>query len=357
MRGVVARSFGKAKDVLTMVDELAVPALKRGSGEMLIKVHACSVSPGDERMMSGDCIAVKKPKEFPYVPGLDVSGVVVEVDPEVSKKNSCRFRVGDEVVATWEMFGVGGMAEYAIVQMKLAAHKPPRVGFVEAASLCNSATYAMMMVRKVELKKGSRVLILGGSGGLGTSLVQLAKDAGASFIACTSTRRDLMMSLGADYVINYRQENWWDDIALIKNPLDVIFDCAEGLEAWHHVRSHTILKSGRNGGTFVAFIWNQWRVVMNRCHEVPGHVVPALWRCVTSHLEPEFPRYMIGYCGGMAEASSLEDLMGIAEEGRIRAILDHSSPHPFTEDGVKSAFSLLEQRGAQGKIVVNIAGN
>lgn len=354
MRAVVAKAFGKAKDVLCMVEDRPVPELRPGSGEMLIKVYACSVTPGDERMLSGDCCAVKKPKEFPYVPGLDVAGVVVEVDPKEEKKESCRFKVGDEVVGTWDVFGVGGMAEYATVRMDLATHKPKNLSFVEAAGLCNSAVYAMLAVKKVELSEGARVLILGGGGGLGTALIQLARHYGASFVACTSTQNESLRELGADLVVDYKTETWWKHPDFKSSPFDVIFDCAEGVEAWAHVLEEGILKPSREGGKFLAFVQNEWHIQVKYIHELFSFLVPVLTRHVISSFRPGKPRYITSITVGTPTAQSISDLFKIVANGGLKLVLDPFSPHPFTEDGVKDAFEILEHRKGHGKIVVEV---
>ena len=151
-------------------------------------------------MLSGDVAIVKSPG-FPYVPGLSVCGQVVEPVPP--------FAAGDWVVATqggvYGAFGVGGLAEYALVDAAMAVRKPESIGCVEAAALANSAGHALQALRAAGVRPGDRVLILGGSGGVGTAAVQLAKTAefGASFVAATSSDTALLARLGVDRPIDY----------------------------------------------------------------------------------------------------------------------------------------------------------
>ncbi len=88
---------------------------------------------------------------------------------------SSKFKPGDTVVATWDFLAAGGLAEYALVDPKLAALRPPSLSSVEGSALANSAGHASMAVKNAGVKKGDRVLILGGSGGLGTAFVQFAR--------------------------------------------------------------------------------------------------------------------------------------------------------------------------------------
>ncbi|CAN0275730.1 unnamed protein product, partial [Hapterophycus canaliculatus] len=117
-------------------------------------------------------------------------------------------KVGDRVIATNGMNPTGGLAEYAVVPTKFAGKAPPDVDPVQAAALPNSPITAMHAVKAAKLKEGDRVMVLGGSGGVGSSLLQLSKDAKASFVATTSTAEALCLSLGADVVIDYRENNW-----------------------------------------------------------------------------------------------------------------------------------------------------
>jgi len=158
-------------------------AAPRKTKKLLIGVRACSLSPSDYRMLSGDCALVKTTR-VPFVPGGDIAGVVLESESD-------EFATGDAVIATWgPFFGEGGLAERAAVDATLAAPFFPsdRLGFVEAAALANSAPRALVAVEQF-VRAGDRVLVLGGSGGMGTMLVQLAKRAGASRVVAKKDRR------------------------------------------------------------------------------------------------------------------------------------------------------------------------
>ena len=209
MAAIIATSFGSAQDVLKRVDDQPKPQLKdakaKGAKHLLVRVQACSLSPGDYRMLSGDGKLIKKPKGgFPYVPGGDVCGVVEAIGSSVSD-----FAVGDTVVGTWAVFGQGGLAAHTLVDSALAVHKSKALSSLQAAAAANSAGQALQALKASTVVSGDRVLVLGGSGGVGTCLTQMLKHAGASFVAATTTKGKVLDGLGVDRYIDYTRENWY----------------------------------------------------------------------------------------------------------------------------------------------------
>jgi NADPH:quinone reductase-like Zn-dependent oxidoreductase len=165
---------GDANQHLTMCTSWPRPSVK--AGQLLIRVLACSTAAGDVHMMSGRLSLVLKPPAWPYVPGMDVCGVVEEIGAGAVSGFGGGFSVGDIVVATNGANAWGGLAELMAVDAKLAAPKPDNLSPVMAAACPVSAVTALHMVEKeAKVKKGDRVLVLGGSGGVGTAAVQLAK--------------------------------------------------------------------------------------------------------------------------------------------------------------------------------------
>merc|ERR1719322_2302539 len=141
------------------------------------------------------------------------------------------------------------MAKYALIDSKYAIKKPQCISPLEAAALANSSVNAMLAIRDAGVERGHRILVIGGSSAVGIGIIQLAKDAGASFIATTTTDEELVKSLGADMVIDYRTQNWWEDMDFKSNPFDKIFDCAEGFSAWLHAKDDGVLKTGGKSKT------------------------------------------------------------------------------------------------------------
>eukprot|EP00286_Rhodomonas_abbreviata_P001895 CAMPEP_0181291304 /NCGR_PEP_ID=MMETSP1101-20121128/1893_1 /TAXON_ID=46948 /ORGANISM="Rhodomonas abbreviata, Strain Caron Lab Isolate" /LENGTH=346 /DNA_ID=CAMNT_0023395681 /DNA_START=292 /DNA_END=1328 /DNA_ORIENTATION=+ len=329
MAAATVKQFGDIDSVISMSYTHPKPTLELKSGNILIKVKACSLSPGDCRMIGGHkdlfCTPEKCGTTWPYIPGLDVCGTVVEVDTEGDGKTKPaeRFKVGDEIIGTWDMVGLGGMAEFALVKAKCAAVIPPGLGIsaVEAAALANSASHALFVFERAQIKAGERVLLIGGSGGVGTALTQLCKDAGAAYVACVSTDATLMTSLGADRVVDYRQEAWADVAAAERERFDVVVDCAQGVSAWKQVQNQRILKVGSQGGRFVSVVYTEWHLDIHSYYALAAFLLPPLFRMISSWFTrwftPEYRMYL-----GSADGPSIERVLGLVAQKRLKAVVD-----------------------------------
>ncbi|MCP3990393.1 MAG: NAD(P)-dependent alcohol dehydrogenase [Actinomycetia bacterium] len=204
MHAVTQDRYGSA-DVLEFrtVDRPATAA-----NDVLIEVHAAGVDRGTWHLMTGTPYLIRlmgfgltKPKN--RIAGADVAGQVVAVGADVT-----RFAPGDNV------FGIanGSFAEYTAASEDKLAHKPANVSFEQAAVATVSGITALQALTDVgKVQPGQRVLIIGGSGGVGTFAVQLAKAIGAEVTAVASTPNlDLLRSIGADQVIDYTQDDFTD---------------------------------------------------------------------------------------------------------------------------------------------------
>jgi NADPH:quinone reductase-like Zn-dependent oxidoreductase len=356
--------FGSAESLansLTMATNVPRPIPKK-KGQILVRVLACSISPGDAIMVHGNLIFLHQP--FPFVPGMDICGVVVEEqqddDKQKKKKNSPNnagpslFRPGDIVVASNGIAAVGGLAEYMAVDVQEAVHKPAVVGILEAAASSSAITARNAVLDHVKI--GDRVLILGGSGGVGSAAVQLAKHiVGASYVATTSTQEALCVQLGADRVIDYRTDDWWDmkhcdDDNDQKLKFDVIIDCVGGPD--HYGRAPLVLKPAKAGGTFVAVTGDDplpdcrtwWRAIQFFFH-LPWRPLYAWWHGRT------LPKYVLIMPYDIPQGRA-QVLQWIAE-GRLSIPLD-GDPFPFTDDGVRAAFRKIGTGHAHGKVVIAV---
>lgn len=232
MRAAVYRRFG-GPEVVELV-ELPTPA--PGRGEVLIRVDASTVSAADHRSRARDIpaglalpsslvLGFRRPRR--PVLGMDAAGVVAAVGPEVTG-----FAVGDRVVA---MLGsrFGGHAEYAVASASGAVVRAPgALNPVEAVSLVFGGITARAFLRQAGLAPGSRVLVAGASGAVGSAAVQLAVAAGAEVTGVTSAaHRDLVARLGAHRVVDYRAT----DVATERERYDVVLDAvgSYGVERMH----------------------------------------------------------------------------------------------------------------------------
>ena len=243
MRAVVADRYG-TPDVLHL-EEVERPA--PAADEVLVNVHATTVTRSDcgfrsakpffSRAFSG----LRRPRR--RIVGTEFSGVV-----EAVGSNVIGFAAGDEVFG----FQGGSNAEFVCVPEEGAiAHKPAGMTFEEAAATCDGASIARACLKKVDLRKGKRILVYGATGAIGTAAMQLAKATGAHVTAVGNTKNlDLVRSLGADEVIDYLTE----DFTKNGETYDVIFD-AVGKHSFRRCRG-----SLNEGGTFLetdlGFMWH-----------------------------------------------------------------------------------------------------
>jgi len=345
MKCILASAHGEdINSLLSMCDNHPIPT--RREGEVLIKVSACALAPGDVRVLAGHVFIQEPPGGCPYIPGGDVSGVVVEAD------TTSRFNAGDIVVAMFELpRPLNGLAELISVKESLVEVASTNIPLVESSTLTSSALSAMMAANKY-CCEGDRVLVLGGSGGVGCFLIQLLKARGASFIATTSTQRELMLSLGADVVINYQNENWFENSHLLKSEqFDLIVDLAVGYDAWQKARESKLLKI--SGGKFIAFTSDNALVEVHNWWQLLTVFVPMQWREIWTKLWPIVPQY-IWHNGLDVQPGDLANVTKLVEDGTMKIVLDPISPLAFTEKDVKQGFIRMQKRCAHGKIVVSM---
>jgi NADPH:quinone reductase-like Zn-dependent oxidoreductase len=236
MQAIRMAGFGTV-DVLELA---TVPRPVPASGELLLRVHAAAVNPIDAHIRRGYTAGFID-IELPYVPGFDVSGVVEAVGEGV-----VGFAVGDPVFAMLDLKRGGAYAEYAIVKVGEAARKPESISHVEAAALPLVALTAWQaLFDTAQLASGQTVLIHGGSGGVGSVAVQLAKERGARVITTASAgNHDFVRSLGADVAVDYRSERFED----VAKDVDVVLDTVGGAT---QERSLQVLK---DGGVLVSLV-------------------------------------------------------------------------------------------------------
>ncbi|MDE2819190.1 MAG: NADPH:quinone oxidoreductase family protein [Chloroflexota bacterium] len=218
MKAVLCKSFG-APDQLT-VEEVPSPPVK--TGEVKIRVRACGVNFPDALMIQG-LYQLKPP--FPFSPGLEVAGNIIDVGPGVDAE-----RVGQRVVATM-MFG--GFAEEVVVPQSSALPMPENMAYESGAGFpLVYGTAHVALSRRARLQAGETLLVLGAAGGVGLAAVEIGKLMKARVIAAASSAEKLALarSRGADETINYHNENLRERIKSLSGDrgADVIFDPVGG---------------------------------------------------------------------------------------------------------------------------------
>jgi len=313
MKAIVYEKYG-TPDVLELreIDRPPVAA-----GDVLVRVHATCVSGGDWHMLCATWFLVRlyqglfKPKR--PVLGFDVSGTV-----EVVGRKVTRFQPGDEVFGASD--AGGAFAEYMCVPEAGLAPKPSGLTHEQAAAVPTSAATALHGLRdQGKIQGGHRVLIHGASGGVGTYAVQIARSHGAEVTGvCRTEKLDLVRSLGADHVIDYRAEDFTRSDARY----DLILD---------NVGNHSLAackRTLRPDGIYVA---------------VSGHPLRALWLAVAGG------KRMVSFIS-RTDREDLRILTGLLDSGEVKPIVDRS--YPLAE--VPEAMRHFGEGRARGKIVIAV---
>lgn len=238
MKALVVDDYGPPQNA--RVRDIETPRVKDGS--LLVRVHAAGVNPFDYKIVTG-MVKDWVPVRFPYVPGMDSAGEVVDVGAGVEG-----WRKGDRIVA---MFSRGAFAQFNVISAKekKLARKPDALDYERAAAIPEAGLTAKTMLRAANIREGQTVLIIGASGGIGLFAVQLAKAAGARAIATGKTEDvDYLRKLGATDVIDYSAG---DVNAQVRqrypDGVDVVLDVINSGQA--QLRDAEVLRAG---GTLVS---------------------------------------------------------------------------------------------------------
>ncbi|WP_276370055.1 NADP-dependent oxidoreductase [Chryseolinea sp. H1M3-3] len=238
MKAIKVHEMG-GPEVLKLED---IPIPFPGKGEVLVEVHAASLNPIDSKLLRADP-AYQNAADHPLTPGFDLAGSVVEIGENVK-----HIHVGDRVYgqAAFIRKGSGAFAEYAVTPEDSIARMPDNISFTEAAATPLAACSAYQaLVEHMKLTKNQRILVQGGSGGIGTFAIQLAKHLGA-YVASTATGKGIqyVKDQGADRVIDYESTAFEE----LLHDYDAVLDTVGG-EIYR--KSFEVL---RHGGILVSML-------------------------------------------------------------------------------------------------------
>lgn len=329
MKAVVWTKYGSPDGLRLKELEKPVP----GDKEVLIKVHAATVTAGDIeirslklpfllRMPMRVYVGIRRPKRITIL-GQELAGEIESVGNHVKS-----FQPGDRVFGATG-FELGAYAEYKCMpeesEDSVLVHKPSNISYEEAAAVPMGGMEALHFLGKGNIKSGEKVLIYGAGGSIGTIAVQLAKYYGAEVTALDSGEKlDMLRSIGADYIIDYTRE----DFSKAGVSYDVIFDVV-GKSPFSRGR-----KSLKPRGRYIL------------ANPRPAHVIRGLWMSMVSGKKVIFG-------AASQEKEDLVFLKELIEAGKIKPVIDRTFPmeqsaeaHRYAESGRK-----------KGNIVITIGGN
>ena len=212
MKALQIVKYGEITESLS-INEIEKPTVQ--SKDILVEVKAASLNPIDYKMAQGHLKELLD-LNLPVTIGFDVSGVVVEKGNDVTG-----FEVGDEIYARVPHEQMGTVAEFVTINSDKVAKKPGNISFEEASGLPLTGLTAIQALEKAEVREEDRSVIHAGSGGVGSFAIQYAKAKGAIVYTTTSSKNvDWVKALGADRVIDYKEEDYKE----FANNLDIVFD-------------------------------------------------------------------------------------------------------------------------------------
>lgn len=310
-----------------------VPAPAVGPRDVLVDVRASSINPLDKLVRNGEFKQLLKYKP-PFVLGHDVAGVVTRVGADVRG-----FTVGDEVYARPRDLRIGTFAELIAIDYDDVALRPRSLSFAEAGAVPLVALAAWQaLVDVAHVEPGQKVLVHAGAGGLGSTVVQVAKHLGAHVATTAHTNdQDKIRELGADEVIDYTRQ----DFADVLSGYDVVLDSLGGptLE-----KSLTVL---RPGGLAISVVGPPDPAFARQLgHPVLAPVMAALSRKVRKQARKLGVRYTFFFMH--ADGAQLKTLAALYDDGTLRPVLDRT----FDFDQTLEAMAYVEGGKAHGKVVV-----
>jgi NADPH:quinone reductase-like Zn-dependent oxidoreductase len=312
MQAVRFHNFGPPN--VLVVDSIPRPS-GPGEGQVLVRVHAAGVNPFDTGMRAG-LLQNRVPITLPAIPGVELAGVIEEVGPNVTT-----FTKGQAIYSnTTSNLGNGSNTEFMLLPINTISPMPRNLSFDEAASVAHGARTAWSgLFEYGDLQPGQRVLVQGGSGGVGMYAVQFAHLKGAYVIATTSTKNiEFVRELGADEVIDYTQTNFEE----VVNDVDMVYDTVGGEvldRSWQTLKPGGILISA------VGF---------------PSEETAKNFDVRTARVM--FPKDLL---------SILEQVTMLIETGKVKCHIREI----FSMEQAPQAHTLCETRHGRGRIILHIA--
>ena len=311
MKAIVIENYGEPAELV----EKDLPVPQPAADEVLVQIKATSVNPIDWKVRRG-YMKSQSSWKFPVVLGWDLAGVITKVGANVHD-----FQIGDEVFARPDGPYLNGdgtrgtYAEYAVVKENQLALKPTQLSFAEAAAIPLAGLTAwQVLVDRLHVQAGDKVLVQAGAGGVGMFAIQIAKHLGA-YVATTasSENTEMLRQLGADEVIDYHQQ----EITAVLHDYDAVFDTIDQIP------------------TGLAILKPTGRLVT-----IAGQPTEA-----QQVAHPSASNWLL-----QPNGTQLKQLAALVESGELKVIIDSS--FSLTAAGLQAAHKLSENGHTHGKIVI-----
>lgn len=333
MKAFIVKRYGK-KEKLHLTD-CAVPILEEN--DVLVQVHSAGVNSLDSLIRNGD-FKLFLPYKPPFINGHDVAGIITKIGSKVSK-----FKIGDEVYSRTSDHRIGTFAEFISIAENDVALKPKNRSMEEAASIpLVGLTAWQALVEIGKIKKGQKVFIQAGSGGVGTFAIQLAKHLGAIVATTTSSSNiELVKSLGADVVIDYKSVDFETKL----KDYDLVLHSNRDIKILE--KSLRILKPN---GQLISLVGPPTPEFATKIG------LPWYLKFVTKLLSTTIKRkakklnVKFTFLFMRAEGNQLSQITQLIEAGIIKPVIDKIFPFEQTND----ALAYVETGRAKGKVVVKI---
>jgi len=322
LKAIVCTKYGPPE--VLQLKEVEKPTPK--DNELLIRIHATTVTSGDVRLRSSTwapwfwlpariMFGLTRPRKA--TPGNELAGEIEAVGKDITK-----FKVGDQIYGIiWNVSFGGANAEYICLPENEVAIKPANMTYEEAAAAPIGGLTALVLLRKGKIQSGQKVLVVGASGSVGTFAVQLAKYFGAEVTGvCSTTNIEMVKSLGADKVIDYTK----DDFTRSGQTYDIIFD-AVMKSSFSRCKS-----SLKQRGVFITVDWP---------------LLQAFWTSIVGSRKVVF-----GIANRIEDLSFLRELI---EAGKIKSVIDRCYPLEQTAE----AHKYVDKGRKKGNVVITVDNN
>lgn len=312
MKAAIIEQYGGPEVI--KIAEVPKPVPKEG--EVLIKVFAASVNPVDWKIRKGN-LKMMLSKKFPKILGIEVSGTIEEMGP-----NTKGYTIGQRVFAGMSYEGKG-YAQYTIAEIGRVIAIPDSISYEEASTMAVAGMTAIQGLRnKGRIKPGMDVIINGASGGVGTYALQIAKVMGAKVTAvCSAKNFDLVKSLGADVIIDYKEV----DFTKLPKKYNIVFDAVGYRTFWQTRR--VLKKKG---------------IYVNISPSIPLYITSMITRLNPGKKSKGFMLH--------PEMHDLEEVMNMIAEKKIKVVIDKVYPL----EKLAEAHEYSESERAKGKIVISV---